>query len=168
MIIFKEIKIKTSQNNLVQMDAKLEKFVDPYDFYHMEDITEHAQTFVKEAKLKDGVFTAQVLHTTCVLSVNELHEPMLMGDVNNHMRDFVPKVKDYLHNSKLRTANRCDDDHKCDRNADAHLKAFLVGGPSVTLLIRKGELVLGQWQRLGLVDFDGPRSRKLLFQVMGE
>lgn len=168
MIHFKEVTIKTTENNLVNLDAKLAKFKQPYDYFHMEDVTEKAQAFVRENNVKNGVFTAQVLHTTCVLSVNELHEPMLVGDINNHLRDFVPKVKDYLHNSPLRTANRCDDDYKCDRNADAHLKAFLVGGPSVTLLVRDGQLMLGQWQRLGLVDFDGPRTRKLAFQVMGE
>lgn len=168
MIIFKDLNIETSENNLVTLDNKLSGFLKPYDYFHLEDITDQAKAFVEENAIKNGVFSAQVLHTTCVLSVNELNEPMLIGDINNHLREFVPKVKDYLHNSKLRTANRCDDDYKCDRNADAHLKAFLVGGSSASLLVRDGKLVLGQWQRLGLVDFDGPRSRKLIFQLMGE
>jgi len=168
MIQFKELTIKTTDNNLSKLDPKLADFVEQYDYYHMEDLTTLAQNFVKESQLKSGVFTAQVLHTTCVLSVNELNEPMLMGDVNNHMREFVPKVKDYLHNSKLRTANRCEDDHKCDRNADAHIKSFMIGNTSISLLVREGQLVLGQWQRLGMVDFDGPRTRKIVFQIMGE
>lgn len=168
MFKFKEIQVESKENNLVDLDVKLENFKEPFDYFHMEDLTEAAQDFVKESGINNGVLTVQVMHTTCVLTMNELHEPMLMGDFNNHLREYVPKVKDYLHNSPLRTANRCEDDYKCDRNADAHLKAFLIGNATQSILVKDGHLLMGQWQRLGMVDFDGPRKRKVIFQVLGE
>jgi secondary thiamine-phosphate synthase enzyme len=45
-------------------------------------------------------------------------------------------------------------------NADSHIKASLVGS-SVTVLVEKGRLVLGTWQKIFFCEFDGPRSRRV-------
>jgi secondary thiamine-phosphate synthase enzyme len=92
---------------------------------------------------------------------------MLLGDIHKCLGNLVPHLNDYLHNSKLRTKTLCVDDYKCDRNADAHIKSFLIGGHTTSLLVRNGELVLGKWQRVTMIDFDGPRKRKLTVQVLG-
>jgi secondary thiamine-phosphate synthase enzyme len=52
-----------------------------------------------------------------------------------------------------------------EENSDAHIKASLVG-PSVTLPFADGELLLGRWQGVFLCDFDGPREREVILQVI--
>ena len=52
-----------------------------------------------------------------------------------------------------------------DDNAHAHIKASLLG-PSELLAVRGGELVLGTWQRLLLLEFDGPRERQVAVLIM--
>lgn len=167
-VFYKDLTLETVQINLAQLDAKLTPFLGQHDCFYIEDLCDTFRAIVKESGVKNGVLNAQVLHTTSVLSVNELDEPMLLGDINKCLGTLVPHLNDYLHNSKLRTKNLCADDYKCDRNADAHIKSFLIGGQTVNLLVRDGALVLGKWQRVTLIDFDGPRSRKLMVQVMGE
>jgi len=51
-------------------------------------------------------------------------------------------------------------------NAAAHIKASLVG-PSETVFVDNGELVLGTWQSLFFCEFDGPRTRRVLVEVVG-
>lgn len=166
-VYYRDLQLETQQVNLADLDPKLTQFLGPHDFFFIEDLGDRFRALVKDSGVRDGVLTAQVLHTTTVLSVNELDEPMLLGDINRCLSHLVPHLNDYLHNSKLRSKNLCDN-YTCDRNADAHIKSFLIGGHSASLLVRDGELVLGKWQRVTMIDFDGPRSRKLMVQVMGE
>lgn len=166
-VYYRDLELATEQVNLTKLDPKLAQFLGQHDFFYIEDLCETFRGIVRESGIKDGVLNAQVMHTTAVLSVNELDEPMLLGDINKCLANLVPHLNDYLHNSKLRTKNLCADDYKCDRNADAHIKSFLIGGHTTSLLVRNGDLVLGRWQRVTLIDFDGPRDRKLTVQVLG-
>lgn len=169
---YKELAIKTDQNNLLELEPKLAPHVQDFDFFYVKDLTEESYQWVEESGIKNGLLTVQALHTTCVMAVNELDEDCLLGDINRALREFVPKARSdkqvYLHNSGLRTKNLCEDDYKCDTNADAHMKSFLFGGPTQSSIIKEGKPVWGQWQRLSLIDLDGPRSRKVLVQIIGE
>jgi secondary thiamine-phosphate synthase enzyme len=49
-------------------------------------------------------------------------------------------------------------------NADSHIKASLMGS-SVYVMVENGRLVLGTWQKIFFCEFDGPRSRKVYFQI---
>src|SRR3989338_1615688 len=164
---FKTIEILTDQNNLALLEPKLETHLEPQDFFYIQDFTDESYSWVLESGIQNGTLTIQALHTTCLLGINELDEPCLLGDINQAVRRFFPKNERYLHNSSLRTKNLCESDTKCDRNADAHLKSFLFGSPTQTLIIRDGKPVYGQWQRLCFIDFDGPRRRQLMIQAMG-
>ncbi len=166
-VSYKEFRIETKQQNLTDFDPRLADYIEPQDFFFLQDITDELKTFVADSGISHGTLTTQVLHTSAMIIVNELNEPMLLGDIVKKLRGFVPKNEKYLHNSALRVVNRCDDDTHCDRNADAHVKASLFGSPSVALVVRDGELVLGQWQRIALIEFDGPRPRDILAQLMG-
>jgi secondary thiamine-phosphate synthase enzyme len=159
--------VSTTENNLADLDPKLQQFVERYHFFSLHDLTESFQELVRTSGIESGLFTAQSLHTTAVLSINELDEPMLIMDIQRALESIAPKVHDYLHNSKLRTKNLCADGNKCDRNADAHIKAYLSGGATASALVREGQLVLGRWQRFAFVDYDGPRDRKITIQIMG-
>jgi secondary thiamine-phosphate synthase enzyme len=50
-------------------------------------------------------------------------------------------------------------------NSDSHLKTSLTG-PSVTILVEDGELVLGRWQGIYFCEFDGPRTREFFVKVL--
>ncbi len=167
-IIWHDLVVQTKDNNLAELDPKLQPFVERFQFFSLHDLTEQFQTYVQESGIQNGMFRAHSHHTTAVLSVNELDEPMLVMDIQRVLEQVAPKVQDYLHNSKLRTKNLCAEDNKCDRNADAHIKAYLSGGPSLQMMIRDGKMVLGQWQRVAFIDYDGPRARKITIQLMGE
>lgn len=167
-VYWKDLVVPTKDNNLAELDPKLAKFVEKYHFFSLHDLTENFQQIVSGSGIKNGVFTAQSMHTTAVLSINELDEPMLIMDICRALEGLAPKVNDYLHNSPLRTKNLCEDDNKCDRNADAHIKAYCSGGATAQALVRNGELVLGRWQRFAFIDYDGPRDRKITVQIMGE
>jgi secondary thiamine-phosphate synthase enzyme len=54
---------------------------------------------------------------------------------------------------------------RVDGNADAHIKSGIVG-PSETIPMNNGELVLGTWQNIFFCDFDGPRSRRELIVTL--
>lgn len=164
---FKDLEIQTSQNNLLEIEPKLKDHIHDLDFFFIHDFTEESHEWVKESGIQNGFLTIQALHTTCVISLNELDEPCLLGDINNKLRNFASKSEKYLHNSSIRTKNLCEDDNKCDRNADAHLKATLLGAPTQQVLVRNGKPVYGTWQRLCFIDLDGPRNRKLLVQIIG-
>jgi len=165
---FKNVEFKTDQNNLLELEPKLRPHLEDFDFFSVIDLTDQCYEWVKESKIENGFVTLQILHTTCVITINELDEPCLLGDINITLRDLAPKTRSYLHNSSLRTKNLCVDDKKCDRNGDAHVKASLYGSPTQTVIIRDGKPLFGRWQRICLIDFDGPRDRNLAVQVIGE
>jgi secondary thiamine-phosphate synthase enzyme len=164
----KTLEIDTDQNNLLTLEPKLIKHVEDMDFFHIVDFTEQAHQWVKESGIQNGILTLQALHTTCVVAMNELDEPCLLGDINKMLRDSVPRTKPYLHNSSIRTKNLCEEDTKCDRNADAHIKASLFGAPTQSVIVTEGKPLFGTWQRLCMIDMDGPRKRKLAVQIIGE
>ena len=90
-----------------------------------------------------GTATVHVDHTTAAVTVNEA-EPQLLGDFETALSGLVS-----------------DDgwDHDTlDGNADAHVRAMLVG-PSVTVPVRGGQPDLGTWQSVLLVECGGPRTR---------
>jgi secondary thiamine-phosphate synthase enzyme len=91
----------------------------------------------------DGTATIHVAHTTAAVTVNEA-EPRLLGDIEQFLADLVPE-EGWAH----------DD---LDGNADAHLRAMLVG-PTVTIPVADGSPDLGTWQSVLLVECDGPRTR---------
>lgn len=166
--LYESLVIETRQQNLTDLDPQLTNHLHPSDCFSLHDLTVQLKAFVKKSGFSDGVLVTQIQHTSATLVVNELDEPMLLGDIMKKMRLLVPKEDSYLHNSPLRTVNLCEEDTHCDRNADAHVKATLLGCPSISLIVRNGQLVLGQWQRIALLDFDGPRRREVLVQLMGQ
>lgn len=83
--------------------------------------------------------------------VNE-REGRLLSDIEKTLERLVPRGEKYGHNA-------------IDDNADAHLRAALLG-ESVTIPIIDGELALGTWQSILFIDCDGPRTRRLRVSVV--
>lgn len=90
-------------------------------------------------------------HTTTALIINENNDPNLLTDIKNTLTSLVPE-KDYLHNI-------------IDNNASAHIKSSLLGN-SLILPLENSQLVLGTWQRILLLEFDGPRNREVFVQTL--
>ena len=127
------------------------------------DITEFIEKFIKENKIKDGLVNVQILHTSAALIVNE-NEPLLIEDFKKNIEKTAARSESYKHdNLSERNVNLCD--NECI-NGHSHCKAIhlLV---NVTLNIISGELQLGQWQRVFLVELDRPRNRKIQMQIIG-
>ena len=164
----KRVTLATDHNNLAEIEPKLVPYLKEFDFFSIHDLTDPSRLWAEESCIQNGLLTVQALHTTCIVALNELDEPCLLGDLNGFFRDLIPHHRPYLHNSKIRTKNLCADDNKCDRNADAHMKSFLFGAASQTLIVKDGQPVYGRWQKLSLIDFDGPRERMVAVQIIGE
>lgn len=127
------------------------------------DITEAVQTFIKESNIKNGFINIQTMHTTCPVFINE-NEPCLLRDFQNHLAQLSPKELPYNHNDfTIRTVNICDGECK---NGHSHCLALHFPA-NVTVNILSGELQLGQWQRIFMVELDKSRPRQIQFQVMG-
>jgi secondary thiamine-phosphate synthase enzyme len=126
--------------------------------FQLVDITDRAMAIVRGSGVSEGVAHVLSLHTTCSVLINE-SQAALVNDIKRFLEHVVDRDADWMHN---------DPEHSdCDRfNADAHLRSLLLG-PTLTLQVSRGEVVLGQWQRVLLAELDGPRARSLRVQVMG-
>ncbi|MCJ7810183.1 MAG: secondary thiamine-phosphate synthase enzyme YjbQ [Desulfobulbaceae bacterium] len=111
----------------------------------MVDITFSVQQQIENAGLEDGICTVFVPHTTAGVTINEGADPDVCIDIVGKLNELAPPDDGYRHR---------------ERNSDSHIKASLVGS-SVSVIIEKGRLVLGTWQKIFFCEFDGPRSRKV-------
>ena len=115
------------------------------------DVTEMVRREVRAAKMRDGVVTVFVPHTTAGVTIQENADPDVVRDFIVALERAVPwESRDYRHS---------------EGNTAAHVKASLVGS-SVQVIVRSGELALGTWQSIYFCEFDGPRSRKLWLHLV--
>ncbi len=114
------------------------------------EITSIVAKHVKD--VKSGIVVVYVPHTTAGITINEAFDPAVMEDVLNELARLIPYSSRYKH---------------LEGNADAHIQATLTGS-SVTIPIENGELMLGRWQGVFFVEFDGPRNRKVYIKIIGE
>ena len=115
----------------------------------MIDITQEVRRIVKESGVLRGLCHLYVPHTTAAVTINENTDPNVKLDILAKLEKTVPTSGSYLH---------------AEGNAAAHIKASLVG-PSQTIFVENGKLVLGTWQAIFFCEFDGPRSRSVLVKV---
>lgn len=111
------------------------------------DITDKVKALVKKSKGEQCmVYTP---HATAAIVINEGWDPDIGKDLLEALNKMVPLHAGYRHD-------------KVDNNAAAHIKAAILG-PSETVLIEKGELVLGRWQNIFFIELDGPRKQRKVF-----
>jgi len=115
------------------------------------DITDLVQESIKG--VNEGVAYVIVKHTTCAITINEA-ERGLMSDYIEWAKKLVPPEGEFKHNI-------------IDNNGHAHVISSIIGNSRV-VPITGGTLDLGTWQRIILLEFDGPRTRTVLVKVMGE
>jgi len=115
------------------------------------DITSQVQEEVSKSGVNDGIAVVYTKHTTTAIVVNE-NESGLMKDLLDLMEKLVPQGAGYRHDS-------------IDNNADAHLRALLLGNSAV-IPVTDGRLDLGTWQRILFIELDGPRTRRVIVKVV--
>lgn len=123
------------------------------------DLTDEVARFLRESGVWHGFGIVSTLHTTTAVFLTETQDA-LWEDVEAFLYRIVAERIGYKHNDPRFSA--------CERkNAAAHLRAIVLGG-AVTLQVEEGALVLGQFQRVVFAELDGPRTRSLRMQFMGE
>lgn len=132
--------------------------VDTESRFELVDITEPLVELLARVGVREGIVNLFSLHTTCSVFINE-SQAALQTDIRRFLETLVDRDAEWLHN---------DPEHSdCDRlNADAHLRSLLLG-PTLTLQVSGGEVVLGQWQRVLVAELDGPRARSIRAMILG-
>lgn len=137
------------------------------DYAHFRNLTDTVKDAVKKSKVKQGLVVVNSKHTTLTVVIQEISEPNLLNDMLNHALHAVPTdrrswqakkegfshpTSDYLH--------RCQDNPFCneideDYNAPSHIRSMLYGHPSVFIPIQDNQPVLGKYQEVAALEFDG-------------
>jgi secondary thiamine-phosphate synthase enzyme len=104
--------------------------------------------------VRDGVVTVFVVGSTAAITTIEF-EPGAVEDLNALFESLAPRDGEYRHHQRWG-----------DDNGSSHVRAALLG-PSLTIPIVRGELTLGTWQQIVLVEMDTrPREREIILQIM--
>jgi secondary thiamine-phosphate synthase enzyme len=127
------------------------------------DISDAVRSVVHSSGVTHGQCVIYCQHTTAALVINE-SEPLLAHDIEDFLERLASAHADYRHDDfGIRTENLVEDHGK---NAHAHLKAMVLGS-TITVPVRDGELGLGVWQHVFMVEMDKAKPRTLLVQVSG-
>ena len=116
------------------------------------NISPDVQKAVTASGVKEGLCVVFIPHTTAAVTVNENADPDVTHDMGLALSAISPDRKEFRHN---------------EGNSAAHTKTTLVG-PSVTLIVSGGRLLMGTWQGIWFCEYDGPRTRRVLVRILGE
>jgi len=121
------------------------------------DITSRVREAVSKSGIKTGLVHLFVLHSTAALTTIEA-EPGVLADLRRSLSVFAPDNIPYAHDTKWG-----------DGNGRSHVKAALVG-PSITVPVDNGDLLLGTWQQIVFLELDvnAGRERTIVCTVTGE
>jgi secondary thiamine-phosphate synthase enzyme len=147
-----------SRNSVVVTDSILEiSTVDPIEFIDLSyQINEHLSANAVES----GTVTVFSRHTTAAIKINEA-EDLLLEDFKLMLRELCPPDRSYNHNDMRRRKPPIAPDER--PNAHSHLMHLLLS-TSETIPVIDGRLALGTWQRVFMVELDGPRERQVMIR----
>ncbi len=123
------------------------------------DVTRQVRSLVAKSGVHEGIVNLWLGHTTAGITVNEA-DPDLWEDLLETLSRLVPVDAHYRHNAKYAGLPR-------EQNAHAHIVSMVMQ-PEVTVPVSRGDLMLGTWQSILLVELDGPRTRRILTTVVGD
>ena len=107
------------------------------------DLTDRLEVMIRKAKLHEGLCTLFVTHTTAAVTTGEIGE--------GTEQDFLQVVEKMIPRIQFQHAHN-------PTHAWSHMASSILG-PSLTVPVTSGKLVLGTWQSVMLVELDGPRER---------
>ncbi len=114
------------------------------------DLTDQLESLIRKAKMKEGLCSIFVTHTTAALTTGEIGE--------GTEKDLLEVVEQMIPTIRFRHAH--DPSH-----AWSHMASSILG-PSLTIPVSAGRLVLGTWQSVMLVELDGPRERTIQVNLL--
>lgn len=114
------------------------------------DLTDIVQSVIRKANMKEGLCSVFVTHTTAAVTTGEIGE--------GTEQDFLQIIEQIIPRIQFRHAH--DPSH-----AWSHMAASILG-PSLTIPVSAGSLVLGTWQSVMLVELDGPRERNVYVSMI--
>jgi len=121
----------------------------------IHEVTAQVARVVADSGVRQGLATVHVSGSTGAVTTIE-HEPGACADLLRLLERLAPMDGEYAHNERWH-----------DGNGYSHLRAALMG-PSVSVPVVDGELALGTWQQIIVLDFDNkPRHRRVVVQVLG-
>jgi len=120
------------------------------------DITPPIERALQGSKIVNGLLTVFVPGSTAGITTIE-YEPGVVNDFRKAIERLIPDTLQYDHDARWG-----------DGNGYSHVRAALLG-PSLTVPVIDGDLQLGTWQQIILVDFDNrARNREISIQIVGE
>ena len=121
------------------------------------DINEKVKEVVESSRVHNGLVCAFVVGSTGAITTTEAEPGLLTHDLKAFYEKLAPADAFYKHEETWH-----------DDNGHSHVRASSLG-PSVTVPVVDGRMVLGTWQQIVVIDFDTrPRRREVVIQVMGE
>lgn len=114
------------------------------------DITGQVQNAVTSSGISEGICQVFIPHTTAGVTINENADPDVTADIISTLDQIYPWRNNYRH---------------MEGNSAAHIKASLMGS-SVMVPVKDGRLVLGTWQCIYFCEFDGPRTRNAVVNIL--
>lgn len=116
------------------------------------DITSQVQSCITNANVKSGIAVIFIPHTTAGITINENADPDVTFDLKNIFNNLIPEKNNYRH---------------IEGNSQAHALSTLTS-PSLTVIIEDGKIMLGTWQNIYFMEYDGPRNRKAYIQIINK
>ena len=116
----------------------------------MIDITAQVLKIVTDSGVKEGICVIFVPHTTAAVTINENADPDVQTDFMKEINKIVPWEDGYRH---------------MEGNSAAHLKSSMMGF-SETVIIEQGRLLLGTWQGVYFLEYDGARNRRVYVKIL--
>ncbi len=117
----------------------------------MVEITEAVRRTVIGTKIREGICTVFVPHTTAGITINENVDPDVKHDMIMGFSEMVSET-----NRRYRHA---------EGNSPGHIKSTIFG-QSENIIISKGDLLLGTWQGIFFCEWDGPRKRNIYIKIL--
>jgi len=125
-------------------------------FNDIRDITSGVDGAIGKSSISNGIVMVFVPGSTAGITTIE-YEPGVVADLKKAIERIAPQNIHYDHDARWG-----------DGNGFSHVRASLIG-PSLSVPIVNGDLKLGTWQQIILIDFDNrPRTREVCIQVVGE
>lgn len=124
---------------------------------HVIDFTSMVAQSLTKGRVRNGLVTVFVIGSTASITTLEFEPGLAQRDLKEALERIAPEHGEYLHEATWH-----------DDNGHSHVRASLIG-PSLTVPLVHGDLTLGTWQQIVLLDFDTrPRKREIVVQALGE
>jgi secondary thiamine-phosphate synthase enzyme len=147
-----------ARHSITLVDATIQvETAEPIEFI---DLTDYINSHLAANEIENGHVTVFSRHTTAAIKINEAEELLLL-DFKQMLRELCPPHASYNHNDMSRRKPPIAPDER--PNAHSHLMHLLLS-TSETVPVIDGCLALGTWQRVFLVELDGPRPREVMLR----